>query len=97
MPVRIRLRNKGVSIPIMCSLCNVDIEHLLHLFFDCQYASSCWQSVGLVYDMREVTSALDWLLKKLELANHDEIIKICVTLWGYDFGKIIRCGRASRI
>lgn len=85
VPVRIRLKNKGVSLPIMCPMCNVDVEHMLHLFFDCQFANSCWQSVGLNYDMREVHSATDWLLQKLEKGKHDEITSICLVLWGIWF------------
>lgn len=79
------MKNKGVSLPIICPMCNIDIEHLLHLFFYCQYASSCWHSVGLVYDMREVYSAPEWVLSKLECAKHEEIVTICVLLWGIWF------------
>lgn len=66
-------------------MCNVDVEYLLHLFFDCQFASSCWLSVGLIYDMREVQSAPEWLFNKLEMAKHDEIITACIILWGIWF------------
>lgn len=31
LPVKNRLRTKEVSIPIMCPMCNNDIEHLLHI------------------------------------------------------------------
>lgn len=59
IPVRNLLRNKGVHVPIGCTKCVGDIEHLLHLFLDCRFAQECWKEVGLVYDMREVESALD--------------------------------------
>ena len=78
----IRLRNKGVTLPITCPMCNADIEHLLRLFFDCPSASSCWHAVNLDYDVKEVQSVPHWVLSKLELASHEEVISICVVLWG---------------
>lgn len=71
--------------PVTCLICSVDIEHLLHLFFDCTFARSCWQFAGLIYDMQEVESAPQWVLNKLETAKHDEVVKICITLWGIWF------------
>lgn len=41
IPVRNKLKHKGVSLPILCPMCNGDVEHLLHVFFDCQFASQC--------------------------------------------------------
>lgn len=82
IPVRIRPRNKGVDVPIMCPFCNVDIEHLLHLFFDCRFATSYWQAANMQYDMREEESAPQWVLNKLETAKHEEVTGICVVLWG---------------
>ena len=60
VPVRWRLRGKGVVVPIECVMCTGDVEHLLHLFFDCPFAKSCWQQAGLSYDMREVEDAREW-------------------------------------
>ncbi|XP_074324401.1 uncharacterized protein LOC141661315 [Apium graveolens] len=80
--VRSNLRSKGVNTPIICPMCSADVEHLLHLFFECPYANSCWQTVGLSYDMREITSAPEWLLRKLETAKYNEVVKVCITLGG---------------
>ncbi|XP_074323028.1 uncharacterized protein LOC141659976 [Apium graveolens] len=57
IPVRNLLRSKGVNTTIMCPLCNVDVEHLLHVFFDCRFASECWSKAGIVYDMQRVEEA----------------------------------------
>lgn len=65
IPVRKRLRTKGVSLPISCPMCNVDIEHLIHFFYDCRFAKHCWNHVGLSYDWNSVESVPDWLLNKL--------------------------------
>lgn len=66
-------------------MCNVDIEHLLHVFFDCRFAAACWQHVGLVYDMRTVEYALDWLLQNLSEGSIEAITKLCTVLWGIWF------------
>lgn len=63
----------------------MDVEHLLHMFFDCDFARSCWQAVGLSYDMSEVVSAPEWLLYKLESSSQVEAVKISTVLWGIWF------------
>ena len=82
IPVRRRLSSKGLHIPITCPMCMQDIEHMLHLFYDCKFAQECWNHVGLVYDWSQVEVAQEWLLQKLSTANMDELLKICVVLWG---------------
>ncbi|KAL8133721.1 hypothetical protein AgCh_008966 [Apium graveolens] len=82
LPVRDRLKAKGVSILVSCPMCNADLEHIMHLFFECQFVESCWRSVDLSFDMRNVTSAQEWLLKKFSEASHEELGKIYVVLWG---------------
>lgn len=66
-------------------MCTSDIEHKLHVFFDCPFASSCWQYAGLHYDMSAVEFASDWLLQKINLAPYDEIMGIVNVLWGIWF------------
>ena len=39
--VRNRLMSKGISVPIICPMCNSDVEHLLYVFFDCHFAAYC--------------------------------------------------------
>ena len=85
VPVRIRLMHKGVRLPITCPVCNADKEHLLHLFFDCRFAENCWQSVDLKYDMREAYSVSDCLLHESAIAKYEDIVSICLVLWGIWF------------
>lgn len=59
IPVRNILRSKDVQVLIGCIMCVGDVEHLLHLFFNCNFAQECWSRVGLVYDMMDVDSAPD--------------------------------------
>lgn len=37
---------------IICPMCERDIEHLVHLFFDCSFAKECWCNSGLSYDLQ---------------------------------------------
>lgn len=85
IPVKDRLMQKGVVLPIMCPMCSIDVEHLLHVFFECDYARSCWHAVDLSYDMSEVVYAPEWLLYKLESSSQAEVIKISTVLWGIWF------------
>lgn len=63
-------------------MCLRDIEHMAHLFFDYDFAGDCWHHVGLVYDWSNVEYAHDWLLEKISTATADEVVKICIVLWG---------------
>lgn len=82
IPVRRRLSSRGLRVPITCPMCLSDVEHMAHLFYDCEFAKGCWNHVNLCYDWSAVEYAHDWLLEKLNTAMSDELIKICIVLWG---------------
>lgn len=50
IPVRRRLSARGLRVPITCPICLTDIEHMAHLFFNCEFAVDCWRLAGLWYD-----------------------------------------------
>lgn len=83
--------SKEVSIPMMCPMCDSDIDHLLHLFFDCNFAKQCWQKTGLYIDMSVVKDAPLWLIDKLRLVQTSEasdiFIKIATIILGIWFLK----------
>lgn len=87
IPVSNLLKDKGVRIPIICPMCTRDIEHVMHLFFDCDFASKCWQKVGLSYDVSAVECAADWLLDKLNTETMDRLIIITAVLTGIWFAR----------
>lgn len=72
LPVRKRLRSKGVPLPIISPMCNRDVEHMLHVFFDCQFASQCWLYASMNFDMLVVTSTADWLFQKLSDCSREK-------------------------
>lgn len=41
IPVRYLLRSKGVVMSISCPMCDVDIEHMRHLFCECKFDEEC--------------------------------------------------------
>lgn len=59
-------------------MCYHDIEHLLHLFFDCPFATTCWHIDDLSYNMMEVDSAPKWLLDKISRDNACTLEKVAV-------------------
>lgn len=82
LPVRNVLRGRGVPVPIACSLCVGDVEHMNHLFLDCKYAQECWQEVNLNFSAREEEFAHEWLINMLSRASNDSLTKIATVLWG---------------
>ena len=66
--------------PILCPMCNTDVIHLLNVFFDCQYATKCWDYAGLKYDMARVESALERLLHRINEGNMQEVCKVANVL-----------------
>lgn len=40
VPVRNLLRGRGVQTTIICPMCGSDVEHLLHIFLDCNFAKN---------------------------------------------------------
>ncbi|XP_074374230.1 uncharacterized protein LOC141714621 [Apium graveolens] len=85
IPVINRLSSKGVNLSDTCPMCSMDAEHLLHVFFNYQFASQCWGHMGVSYDMQNVTSASEWLINKLGTCMNAELIKIVEVLWGVWF------------
>ncbi|KAG5062775.1 hypothetical protein JHK85_003958 [Glycine max] len=41
LPSWVKLRTRGVSCPITCSLCNIDVETTSHIFASCHVNAGC--------------------------------------------------------
>ncbi|XP_074326797.1 uncharacterized protein LOC141664743 [Apium graveolens] len=85
LPVRNLLRGRGVPTPIICNMCTGEIEHLRNLFFECPFAKSWGQQVGINVVDWDIESSHDWLLKKLAQGSKMELINISQVLWGIWF------------
>lgn len=66
-------------------MCEADVEHFLHVFFDCPFATQCWKYAGGSFDMQHVEFAPDWLINKLSNASGDDCFLIAKVLWGIWF------------
>ena len=61
-------------------MCVGDIEHMLHIFFDCEFAKQCWQVAEMEFNMGDVESAPEWLLERLSSEPHEKLVKIATVL-----------------
>lgn len=68
-------------------MCVGDVEHLLHLFFDCNFARECCQQMNLQYNTWEVENLPEWILDKLSSEVEDKLVKILVVLWGISYAR----------
>lgn len=80
--VRNLLRGRGVQTTIMCPMCINDVEHLLHIFLDCNYAKACWQYLGLEFNTTSIESCSEWLLQKLAKDDEEKLVLLATGLWG---------------
>lgn len=80
--VRNLLRGKGVRTSILCPMCARDVEHPMHLFFDCEFATGCWNYSGLVFDVSTTEYISQWLLDKLVHEIQETCVLIAIVLWG---------------
>lgn len=76
------LCGRGVRTTILCPICLHDVEHLLHIFLDCNFAKERWKSVRLEFDSTTVESCSDWLLHILNTKDNAAMIKVATVLWG---------------
>lgn len=63
-------------------MCGVDVEHLMHIFFDCPFAMNCWKASGIQFDVSRVEFAVDWLIDKLAKESQEVNVLIATTMWG---------------
>ncbi|XP_074342018.1 uncharacterized protein LOC141679415 [Apium graveolens] len=85
IPVRSTLQRRHIMVPLICPICITDEEHLRYVFFDCEFASQCWQYEGLSFNMGEVEDVSTWLLNKLASESQDQVTKVAMILWAIWF------------
>lgn len=82
MSVRNVLRSNGVATTIICPMCERDVEHPCHVFFDRSFATQCWHTSGLQYDMSQVEVVPLWLLDRLMCELLRQALN-CISTLGY--------------
>lgn len=58
---RVQLRQKQVDVPLVCPMCDLNPETILHIFVTFNYTSSCWSYVAPVVDLSTPDSFGSWL------------------------------------
>ena len=76
-------------------MCNEDVEHKLHVFFDCPFATSCWHYVGVNYDMSRVKFAPEWLLQKLILLIMMKLLLLLKCFGRFSSFETRKCGKIN--
>ncbi|CAN1757082.1 Putative ribonuclease H protein At1g65750 [Linum perenne] len=86
IPTRAALRRRHILVPGGCGICGNDSEDYNHLFFDCPYATDCWEQAGLliwINTIRTGTPRSDGRLQViLQAAQADSRDKAGIVLWG---------------
>lgn len=54
----------------------------LHVFFDCTFATHCWQVAGLCFDMSLVEDASSWVVDRLCSEKEENLLTIVIVLLG---------------
>lgn len=87
IPVRNLIKGKGVQTSIICPICNEDVEHMRHVFVECQFARRCWDGMGGGFDLSEVEVLSTWVLDKLGSEAEDRLVSLAKILWGIWFAR----------
>lgn len=83
VPTRNLLRGRGVTTTILCPMCGVDVEHLLHIFLDCEFTKACWRRMGWEFNALGIYDLSEWLLHCLATESKEKSVQIATVLWGF--------------
>lgn len=69
-------------VTINCPMCLTDVEHMIHIFFECPLAKSYWEGMGFHFNTSRVEYCADWLLNLLNTETSARLERIGTILWG---------------
>lgn len=95
--VRNLLRGRGVQTTVLCPMCMVDVEHLMHVFLDCSLAQQCWSNLGLSFDVSIGESFPVRLLERLKTESKECKVQIAMVLWGIWYARNLKVWDAKQI
>lgn len=78
------LNGHGIQLPLMCHVCNQDIEYICHVLFNCSIALAVWINCGI--SLPQAGFSLDLhenfhlLFKLMEDVTVDEKLRLSL-LW----------------
>lgn len=59
-------------------------------FFECEFATQCWNQLSCSSNMCDTDDAFDWLLQFLSSSSEEDIITIATGLWGIWYARNMR-------
>ena len=79
LPTLLSLKNRGISTPSTCTLCNEDDESTTHLFLLCPFTRACWHGSTLAIHYSDFSNIfvqhwLTLLLFKYKVRGIDSIV-----------------------
>uniref|UniRef100_A0A803PQB3 Reverse transcriptase n=1 Tax=Cannabis sativa TaxID=3483 RepID=A0A803PQB3_CANSA len=84
LPTCLNLRIKHVDIPSTCPVCHSAPETISHALLSCNFASCCWNSMGLPVGIALDDSFPTWLdniFHKLDADHVCQVVMVCWSLW----------------
>ncbi|XP_039051217.1 uncharacterized protein LOC120192513 [Hibiscus syriacus] len=92
LPTRDRLIRMGIVSDSLCILCNEDNESRNHLFVECTYATSLWNSIMNLSSMRDIhrswDSRIEWAAQAWKHKSLlSTILRIAWTVFIYFIGR----------
>lgn len=57
-------------------MCNIDVKHVRHVFFECQFASNCWDCAECAFDTTELKVVSTWVLQMLGSESEERLEKL---------------------
>jgi hypothetical protein len=91
-------RNYPVEPNVHCVLCDGQVEEdILHLFFTCPFASSCWQKIGVLWDpANDIHDKVINTMNQLQLPFFIEIVIVVAWKFGIFAMGLSSTGRELR-
>lgn len=65
-----------MQVPIIYPMCDANVEQLLDPFFHCKFAEDRGHHKVMSFDINQIESTPQWLLKKLSTESQEVVVKI---------------------
>ncbi|XP_060969468.1 uncharacterized protein LOC133036755 [Cannabis sativa] len=85
LPTKVQLHSKHVNVDLLCPLCNMHVETIVHVLVDCSFSRSCW-ALSSINQSANGTNAefCDWFFDILAAGSETvacEAAMLCWSIW----------------
>ncbi|KAM6542808.1 hypothetical protein CsatB_007255 [Cannabis sativa] len=81
LPTCVNLRTKHVDIPSLCPVCHASPETVSHILLSCNFATSCWNHIGLPAGVYLDHSFASWLDSLFTILDEDRVCSLSMVCW----------------